>query len=83
MHAFSIGMVFSLLIVVLILFVYVSIISFMIWMVVDAAKNDKILWVLIIVGLPVVGSIIYYFTEKKEDWPFSPHHKKHEHHIEA
>ncbi|MDQ5962477.1 MAG: hypothetical protein QG653_284 [Patescibacteria group bacterium] len=56
---------------------YVVAFSFLFWMAVDAAKQDKIFWLLIIVGLPLVGSIIYYFVEKKKDYVTTSGHFGH------
>ena len=41
---------------------------FMLWMAVDAAKGDKYWWIVLILGVPLVGSIVYYFVEKKRDY---------------
>lgn len=43
---------------------------FWLWMLIDAltnepTTNDKILWVLVIVLLPVLGSLIYFFVRKR------------------
>lgn len=42
--------------------------SFILWMAVDAAKGDKYLWVVLILGLPVIGALIYFFVEKEGDY---------------
>lgn len=47
---------------------YVLAASFVLWMLVDAAKQDKIWWIILIVGVPVIGAAVYYFTEKKHDY---------------
>lgn len=43
-------------------------ISFILWMAVDAAKADKYWWIVLIVGIPLIGGIIYYFVEKKHEY---------------
>jgi hypothetical protein len=48
-----------------IIFAYIFLISFMLWMVVDAAKNDRFWWIVIMISIPVAGSIIYYLAEKR------------------
>lgn len=47
---------------------YVFVGSFIIWMAVDAAKADKFWWLVLIVGVPIVGATVYYFTEKRHDY---------------
>lgn len=42
--------------------------SFIFWMAVDAAKSDKYWWVVFVIGMPLVGGIVYYFVEKKHDY---------------
>jgi|SRR4051794_21617845 len=44
--------------------------AFWLWMLIDAlthepTTNDKILWVLVIVLLPVLGSLIYFVVRKR------------------
>ena len=53
--------------------------SFIIWMAVDAAKQDKFFWLIIIVGLPLIGSLVYYFVEKKKDYMTTSAHQGHLH----
>ena len=43
-------------------------ISFILWMAVDAAKTDKYWWIVLIVGVPLIGAIIYFFVEKKHEY---------------
>jgi hypothetical protein len=45
--------------------------AFWIWMLVDALMNEtdsteKIVWVLVIVFLPVIGSLIYFFARRSQ-----------------
>ena len=59
---------------IMLLFIIIPILSsiFWIWMVVDCAqrnfkkKNDKIIWILIVVLLHIVGALIYYFVIKRK-----------------
>ncbi len=52
----------------LVILFYVLAASFVLWMLVDAAKQDKIWWVVLIVGVPIIGAIVYFFTEKKHEY---------------
>ncbi len=47
---------------------YVFIFAFTLWMAVDAAKQDRFWWVLLILGVPIIGCAVYYFTEKKHEY---------------
>lgn len=54
---------------------YILVISFTVWMAIDAAKQDRFWWITIIIGVPVIGPAVYYFTEKKHHYvKVSPHH---------
>lgn len=79
MMSFSFFTSFSTLLSALVLLaMYVIAISFMVWMVVDAAKNDKFWWLVFILMLPFIGALLYYFTEKKK--MYSHEHISHVHH---
>jgi hypothetical protein len=45
---------------------------FWIWMIIDCVTNepsvgnDKLIWVLVIIFLPFIGSLIYYFVRRPE-----------------
>ena len=56
---------------------YLLFFSFTLWMVVDAAKQDRFWWVVLILGIPVVGSAAYYFTEKKHEYVKAESHHVH------
>lgn len=47
---------------------YVLVASFFLWMIIDAAKSDKYVWLLFMVALPVVGALVYFFVEKKHEY---------------
>lgn len=47
---------------------FIIVFSFMAWMAVDAGKQDRFWWVVMIIGVPFVGSAVYYFTEKKHEY---------------
>lgn len=64
--------IFGFLVIMLTYFVYVIGLSLMIWMIVDAAKSDKYWWVAIMVALPLIGSLIYFFVEKEHDYEKIP-----------
>lgn len=53
---------------------YLITISFTIWMMIDAGKQDRFWWLTLIVGIPVIGAAVYYFSEKKHEYiKVSPH----------
>ena len=53
---------------------YLITISFTIWMMIDAGKQDRFWWLTLIIGIPVVGAAVYYFSEKKHEYvKVSPH----------
>lgn len=56
------------LVFVSLMFLYVLAAAFVIWMSVDAAKQDKFWWLVLVIGLPLIGAIVYYFVEKKGDY---------------
>lgn len=41
---------------------------FILWAAVDALRNGRIWWFVIIVGMPIVGATVYFFVEKKHDY---------------
>ena len=54
---------------------YMLIISFTVWMAVDAAKQDRFWWVLLTLAIPFIGPLVYYYTEKKHEYgKIEPHH---------
>ncbi len=59
------------------------IIAFTLWMVVDAAKQDRFWWVVIIWGVPGIGPAVYYLTEKKHEYAKAPIHHIHDSETEA
>lgn len=59
------------------------IIAFTLWMIVDAAKQDRFWWVVIIWGVPCIGPAVYYLTEKKHEYAKAPVHNIHESETEA
>lgn len=60
-----------------VVFSYVVLIAFTIWMLVDAAKQDRFWWLVVMIMVPVVGSAVYYFTEKKHEYRQAPVHFAH------
>lgn len=73
---FLFAMLFAFLVTVITYVAYVLIISFTAWMVVDAAKQDRFWWVVLVVGVPVVGPTVYFFVEKKHEYK-----RAHIHHV--
>lgn len=62
---------------------FIIVLSFMAWMVVDAGKQDRFWWVVIILGVPFIGGVVYYFTEKKHEYAKAESHHIHESETEA
>ena len=69
------GLIFGVMIMILTVVTYILGISFMVWMLVDSAKQDKFWWVVIIVALPLIGAIVYYFVEKEHEYAKLPKQK--------
>ena len=54
---------------------YIMFFAFTLWMVVDAGKQDRFWWMVLIIGIPFIGSGVYFFTEKKHEYAKAePHH---------
>ena len=73
------GIVVGFVIMTMLYAFYVMAGSFIVWMVVDAAKQDKFWWVVLVIGVPIIGAAAYYFTEKKHDYAkmsVGPHEHK-------
>ena len=73
----SLGFVAVLVSTLLIYAAYLLFFAFTLWMAVDAAKQDRFWWVVIVLGIPVAGSLAYYFTEKKHEYAKAPSHHIH------
>ena len=74
---FSLGIV----LVMITLATYVFSLFFIVWMMIDALTHKKILWFIGILLFPLVGAIVYFFTEKKHDYAkiISDEHQGHNH----
>lgn len=72
------GIIFGTLITLIVIVCYIIAIAFTLWMIVDAGKQDRFWWLTIIIGVPVIGPIAYYFTEKKHEYTRVPAHHIHE-----
>lgn len=77
------GFLMVLITTLLIYAAYLLFFAFTLWMMVDAAKQDRFWWVLLILGVPFVGSIVYYLTEKKHEYAKAPSHHIHTSETEA
>lgn len=62
------GLVFGAFMSFIIVGAYVLVASFILWMAVDAAKQDRFWWLVCILGIPIIGAAVYYFTEKKHEY---------------
>ncbi|MBP6948764.1 MAG: hypothetical protein KBC41_00345 [Candidatus Pacebacteria bacterium] len=67
--------ILSAFIMCVVVFCYIVTISFVVWMIVDSAKQDRFWWLVGIIGVPIIGATIYYLTEKKHQYrQIEPHH---------
>lgn len=71
------GIMLSLMISFVVYACYVIAVVFVLWMAIDAGKQDRFWWMTLIVGVPVVGAVVYYFTEKKHEYAHVPSHHIH------
>jgi ABC-type nickel/cobalt efflux system permease component RcnA len=78
MTALFFGIILSLVIALIMYGACFIVIAFTLWMVVDAAKQDRFWWVLLIVAIPFVGSALYFFTEKKHEYAKAESHHVHQ-----
>ncbi len=62
---------------------YIFVIAFTLWMAIDAGKQDRFWWLVLIIGIPFVGSSVYFFTEKKHEYAKAEPHHVHESETEA
>ena len=67
------SIMFGVLLTVFVYALYMLVIAFTLWMAVDAGKQDRFWWIILIVGVPVVGPLVYYFTEKKHEYKRAEH----------
>lgn len=58
-------------------FCYIIAISFTLWMAIDAGKQDRFWWLVFVVGIPIIGPIAYFFTEKRHQYARVPAHHVH------
>lgn len=56
---------------------YILIISFTVWMMIDAAKQDRFWWLVLVIGIPIIGPVAYFITEKKHEYAKIPAHHVH------
>ncbi len=67
------ALLFTLLLSVFVYALYIVVIAFTLWMVVDAGKQDRFWWLLLVIGVPVIGPAVYFFVEKKHEYKRAPH----------
>ncbi len=68
-----VSLIFALLLSFFVYALYIVVITFTLWMVVDAGKQDRFWWLLLVIGVPIVGPAVYFFTEKKHEYKRAPH----------
>lgn len=71
------GLLAGIIITVLVVACYVLTIAFTVWMAIDAGKQDRFWWLVIVIGVPIIGPSVYYFTEKKHEYRKAPVHHIH------
>ncbi len=75
MFMFLLGIVIAMMMTLLVYGAWMLLIAFTLWMAIDAGKQDRFWWVVLIIGIPFVGSAVYFFTEKKHEYAKAkPHH---------
>ncbi len=62
---------------------FTVVVSFLVWMLADAAKQDRFWWIVIMLGVPIIGPAVYYLTEKKHQYAKAPSHHIHTSQTEA
>lgn len=72
------GIIFGAIMLGVVTACYILVIAFTIWMAIDAGKQDRFWWLVCIIGIPVIGSSVYYFTEKKHEYAKLTVHHVHE-----
>ncbi len=68
-----VSFIFALLLSVFVYVLYIVAIAFTLWMVVDAGKQDRFGWLLLVVGVPVIGPLVYFFVQKKHEYKRASH----------
>ena len=71
------GLILGMLTTMIVYAAYILVISFTLWMAVDAAKQDRYWWVVLVIGVPIIGSAVYFFTEKKHVYATALSHHIH------
>lgn len=68
---FAIGIIFMVVFMLLVLGLVIFGFVFWIWMLVDCLERkrfeDKLVWVIVMILLPLLGSVLYYFIVKRKD----------------
>jgi hypothetical protein len=72
------GIIFGALLSFIVIGSYVISLAFWIWMIVDAAKQDRFWWLVFIICVPIIAAAVYYFTEKKHEYRKAEVHHIHE-----
>ena len=72
------GIIFGALVTFIVAVCYIITIYFTVWMAIDAGKQDRFWWLVLIIGIPIIGSGAYYFTEKKHEYMKAEVHHVHD-----
>ena len=71
------GLIAGMIMTLIVYGAYILLISFTVWMSVDAGKQDRYWWIVLIIGVPVIGPAAYYLTEKKHEYAKTESHHIH------
>ena len=61
---FVITSLLTFLVSLIVVMCYVLVLTFTLWMAIDAGKQDRFWWLTIIIGVPVIGAATYYFNSR-------------------
>jgi ABC-type nickel/cobalt efflux system permease component RcnA len=73
-----IGLIIGMILTVMVYSMYILVGAFILWMAIDAGKQDRFWWLVVIIGIPIIGATVYYFTEKKHEYAKAPVHHIHQ-----
>lgn len=68
MYMLFIGILVEAIITFIVYTSYIILLAFILWMAIDAGKQDRFWWVVFIIGVPIIGCVVYFYTEKKHEY---------------
>jgi hypothetical protein len=78
-----VGLLVGMIVTAIVFSAYVLLGVFIFWMAVDAAKQDRFWWVVLVLGIPGIGAAVYYVTEKKHEYAKAESHHIHDSETES